>query len=299
LHLAVKNGNLKKVKLLVEKGADVNALTIREIGGSPLHIAAETGNIQILKYLILKGAKINPIFNVGGESPLSLALENNRQEAALFLMMKGADIRAKNHDGVSIIHKAAGLNCRSAKEIMEAVMQKGVGVNTTDNRGFTPVFYVRILEVAELLVKHGADVDFLASSGAGVNERTECGDTPLHSAALMGNYGKIIILVSSGADKNSVNNQGFTPLHIAAQSFYKDNCTIRLLILLGVSVNTQDNNGMTPLHLVRSPQKAKALVLGGADINIKDKEGRTPLKTAELMKKDDVAEYLRSIGGKE
>ncbi|MCE1246841.1 MAG: ankyrin repeat domain-containing protein [Firmicutes bacterium] len=96
-----------------------------------------------------------------------------------------------------------------------------------------------------------------------------------------------------------MNNRCATPLHIAAQAFYKDNCTIRLLILLRASVNTQDKNGMTPLHLAQSPQKAKALVLGGADINIKDKEGRTPLKIAELMKKDDVAEYLRSIGGKE
>ncbi|MCE1246242.1 MAG: ankyrin repeat domain-containing protein [Firmicutes bacterium] len=206
-HLAVKAGNLKKVKQLVEKGADVNALTIRERGGTPLHIAAETGNIPILRYLISKGAKVNPVFNIGGESPLSLALENNRDEAALFLMMKGADIRVKNHDGVSIIHKAAGLNCRGAVKIMQALIDTGVCVNTVDNQEFTPVFYVRRLDVAELLVKNGADVnhkaesgitplftvedpncvDFLASSGAVANEHNENGDTPLHQAAKMGN----------------------------------------------------------------------------------------------------------------
>ena len=54
LHVACDVGNLKFVKLLVEKGADINATTAKYM--TPLHYACRSGSLEIVSYLISNGA---------------------------------------------------------------------------------------------------------------------------------------------------------------------------------------------------------------------------------------------------
>ena len=54
LHVACDFDKLKFVKLLVEKGADVNATTANYM--TPLHYACRSGSYEIASYLISKGA---------------------------------------------------------------------------------------------------------------------------------------------------------------------------------------------------------------------------------------------------
>merc|ERR1719225_2367207 len=57
LHVAVYDGNLEIVKVLVQKGANINAKD--DDGFSPLHIAVYIENLKILKILIQSGAQLN------------------------------------------------------------------------------------------------------------------------------------------------------------------------------------------------------------------------------------------------
>lgn len=58
LCMAAYYGSLKAVELLVEGGADVNQVEVKD-NNSPLLIAAKRNKLDVLKYLLEKGADVN------------------------------------------------------------------------------------------------------------------------------------------------------------------------------------------------------------------------------------------------
>jgi len=73
-----KAPDFKTANLLVEHGADINAIFNREalFGGTMLHHAVSEGNHEIVEFLVSHGADVNIVSrNLGGEiSPIELAL---------------------------------------------------------------------------------------------------------------------------------------------------------------------------------------------------------------------------------
>lgn len=66
LHIASVRGDMEAVSLLVELGADVNALG--DLGQTPLHYAAIFGHEVVYNYLISKGASPD-LKNEFGKTP--------------------------------------------------------------------------------------------------------------------------------------------------------------------------------------------------------------------------------------
>src|SRR6266850_1494335 len=127
------------------------------------------------------------------------------------------------------------------------------------------------VEVAGLLVKHGADAT------AKDNE----GSTPLHLAVREGNVNLARLLVGHGADATAQDNEGSTALHLAARQGSVD--LIRLLVEYGAYVRALDIERSTALHLaVRqgSVNLARFLVEHGADVTASHNEGSTVLHLA-------------------
>src|SRR2546429_27864 len=73
LHGATKRGLGGVVRLLLEKGADVNAKT--NYGETALHWASENGHEAMARLLLQKGADVNAETNDGGTA-LRWAVEN-------------------------------------------------------------------------------------------------------------------------------------------------------------------------------------------------------------------------------
>jgi len=86
------------LELLIARGADVRAATKRGI--TALAFAAPYGNTEIVKMLLDKGAEINSKDD-GGYTPLMLAAYSDFLNAAVVKMMleKGAPIDARGNDG--------------------------------------------------------------------------------------------------------------------------------------------------------------------------------------------------------
>lgn len=93
LHYATTNNKIQIVKVLIENGADVNALT--DIMWTPLHYASFNGNIESASILISNGANVNSR-DAELLTPLHYAVINNHKDIASLLVNNGAIIHPNN-----------------------------------------------------------------------------------------------------------------------------------------------------------------------------------------------------------
>lgn len=98
LHNAVGEGHLEVVRLLLEKGANVGAVTTEE--RTPLHMACYNGNKEIIECLVAKGSNINQQ-EKDGNTPTHILAERGWSEALSFLLEKNPDLSIKNIYGLT------------------------------------------------------------------------------------------------------------------------------------------------------------------------------------------------------
>ncbi|XP_037082003.1 oxysterol-binding protein-related protein 1-like [Pollicipes pollicipes] len=72
LHLATYFGHVKVVELLLEHGADINA--VNHCGDTPLHKAAYIGNEELVLLLLKRGASVSVL---NGEGRLAAAVSTD------------------------------------------------------------------------------------------------------------------------------------------------------------------------------------------------------------------------------
>jgi len=146
---------LEVVKLLVENGADINA--VYNHGNTALHKAAYNNrNLEIVKFLVENGADINRA-NKYGDTALHIALyshiaiHNNRNlEIIKFLVENGADINIAGNQGDTALHLAASYRCL---EIVKFLVENGADINTANNKGQTALWGAN-KEITEFLKKN-------------------------------------------------------------------------------------------------------------------------------------------------
>ena len=117
--------------------------------------------------------------------------------------------------------------------------------------------YAGNLEVAKLLLDHGADINRRAN--------TKFRNTPLQVSLLTGQEEMAALLVARGADVRIEQAEGFTALHEAAQIGSEK--VITLLLDAGADPNSPGNDGRTPLAMARKgghEGAAKLLLARGA-----------------------------------
>ena len=98
LHLAAFFGKTEAARLLLNKGALVNARSTNPMENMPLHAAAAGRHLEVSKLLIEHGAPVNARQH-GGFTPLHSAAQNGDIELAKALIAAGADVnvRAENN----------------------------------------------------------------------------------------------------------------------------------------------------------------------------------------------------------
>lgn len=95
LHKCAEDNAIEIIDFLLKKEIDVNKLN--SSGYSPLHIAVMKGNLKVVKKLIEKGADIEEVEPEYYLNSLYLALNHEKYGVAIYLLRNGAQVYKKNN----------------------------------------------------------------------------------------------------------------------------------------------------------------------------------------------------------
>jgi ankyrin repeat protein len=194
---ATQNSDLKQVRKLISKGADVNARD--DDGQSSLHHACYLGNFEIVKSLVTNGANVNIEVPKFGLTPLHGATMNGDIKTVKFLIEHNAKLNAKDIKGGTPIFAACWIGKLS---VVKYLVEKGAEIDITTNDGATVLHYASQSGNLDL-------VKFLTSKGLDVNSQADNGATPLHIAVAIGSMDMVEYLLSNRAKINVKMNRDF------------------------------------------------------------------------------------------
>lgn len=285
LIIAVGNSYIDTAKILIENGANINAVDIE--GWSALSYAVNNGDIEIAKLLLENKAKIkdelliaikSPIvesrINImkllidnkaninytdeNGFNPLNIAIESGDMELTKFLITNGANVNSLMQDGVSLIGYAIAQN---NMDLLQILIENGANVNYTNGDSWA--------------------------------------DTPLKTASRLGLDNVVRILLTRNVDINAVDMNGNTALHTAALNSQLS--VVKLLLEKNPNLDIQNKVGNTALHLAvisGNIDIVGELVLKGANTKIRNDDRKYPIDIARANNSATIFEVLREAENK-
>jgi ankyrin repeat protein len=123
LGLAAVFGHRPVAEYLLEKGADVNAVSKNGTGYTALTGAVASSNADLVAFLLAHGADAGHRYGPG-YSPLVEAAANGKLEIVRMLLDHGADPHAKTNDGKTALRFAEE---RGHKSVAELLRRRGAG----------------------------------------------------------------------------------------------------------------------------------------------------------------------------
>uniref|UniRef100_A0A4W6FC42 Euchromatic histone-lysine N-methyltransferase 1b n=1 Tax=Lates calcarifer TaxID=8187 RepID=A0A4W6FC42_LATCA len=242
LYLSAKQGELKRVLLMLVDGIDPNFKMESQNKRTPLHAAAEGGYKDICHMLVQAGANLD-MCDEDQRTPLMEACENNHMETVLYLLRAGAS----DVEGFTCLHLAAK---SGHYNIVEHLLSTGlININCQDDGGWTAMIWATEY-------KHVDQVKLLLSKGADISIRDKEENICLHWAAFSGSVEIAELLLNANCDLQAVNIHGDSPLHIAARENRLD--CVTLFLSRGADVFLKNREGETPPDCCSHNSKAWA-----------------------------------------
>ena len=138
LHFAVRNGNIKLLKLLKQLGANLEAVT--NTGKNIMHIASGSNQPSMLLYLFLYEAQDISSVDENGSTPLHWACYYSAEESVNYLLNLKVDINAQDKEKFTPLHLAVNNN---AINIVKLLLQKGADKKILNNYNELPIDIAR------------------------------------------------------------------------------------------------------------------------------------------------------------
>lgn len=167
---AAKDGNISTMNALLDKGANVNEVSSGRWSSMPLHWALVDDNknsYEVVKLLISKGADVNAR-NSEGQTPLILAATNNRIELCKILVNAGALVNVKDNNGISPLNKAAE---HTNVELVKYFFERGADVGDIHKNGYDYLWHAvssNNPEMIDFLIEKGVDINEKDNAGISI-----------------------------------------------------------------------------------------------------------------------------------
>ncbi|AWP14950.1 putative histone-lysine N-methyltransferase EHMT1 [Scophthalmus maximus] len=258
LYLSAKQGELKRVLLMLVDGIDPNFKMESQNKRTALHAAAEGGFKDICHMLVQAGANLD-MCDEDQRTPLMEACENNHMEVVLYLLRAGASATHKDVEGFTCLHLAAK---SGHYNIVEHLLSTGlININCQDDGGWTAMIWATEY-------KHVDQVKLLLSKGADISVRDKEENICLHWAAFSGSVEIAELLLNARCNLQVVNIHGDSPLHIAARENRLE--CVTLFLSRGANVFLKNREGETPPDCCSHNSKAWAAL----QANRKERDAR-------------------------
>jgi len=265
-------------------------------GYSILHYAILKKDVDTIHNLINRGVEVNYYSNANGHghSALDIAINIKGERIILDLLKhKNISLNIPNEHGITPMITLLKLNNYENKEkehIMEFFIQCGADVNFIDEDGNTPLVYAvnnNYLPIVKLLVKNGANVNFIIQNYMGDNDQSL-----LLYAMKLGSKVIIKFLIDYNACID------FTKKHEILYLIRTSKWRHTELFEYFAKYNTKNFN-CESLQIIISRNRLdllKILVENKLDVNIKDDKGWTPLAFALKIRRQQIIDFLISCG---
>jgi ankyrin repeat protein len=301
LYWASDMGHDKVVEMLLERGADINALG--GYYGNALQAASARGNDKVVEILLERSADINAHGGHYG-SVLQAALARGLDKVVQMLLDRGADINAQGGQYGSALQTASA---RGLDKVVQVLLDKGADINaqggqygsalqTASARGLDKVVQMLLDKGADINAQGGEYgsalqaasaggndkvVQMLLDKGADINAHGGHYGNALQAASAGGHYKVLQALLDRGADVNALGGQYGSALHAASYGCHYG--VAQLLLDRGAQINVSDSQGRTALHLAAcggSVEIFRYLAARGLDLKQLDNSGRNVLDYA-------------------
>ena len=276
------NPNLSTVNLLLDFGADTNAIT--SSGKSPFYMACSTGLTATVQRMLKCGAKVNVDKNK--KSPLNVACEKKHMAVVELLLNEGADpnVHEEIADQCSYaLHIAAAGH---SVELVTLLLKQSSNVNVADASGNTALHHVIKYCASSHSTSHKVALHTTYEAEADVNICNKKGESVGKglqndvSDMLSQNTATLDFLLASGADVNVTDNRGMSPLFLACEQGVL--VFVKKLLSSGANPNltTTANYPLLVACQHRHHEIVKLLLENGADVQATDEDSKSALLRA-------------------
>ena len=285
LIIAVGNSYIDTSKIIIENGANINAVDIE--GWSALSYAVNNGDIEIAKLLLENKAKIKDELLIAIKSPIV----ESRINIMKLLIENGANVNYTDENGFNPLNIAIE---SGDMELTKFLITNGANVNSLMQDGVSLIGYAiaqNNMDLLQILIENGANVNY--------TDGDSWANTPLQTASRLGLDNVVRILLTRNADINAVDMNGNTALHTAALNSQLS--VVKLLLEKNPNLNIQNKAGNTALHLAvisGNIDIVGELVLKGANTRIRNNDGKYPRDIARANNSAAIFEVLREAENK-
>jgi ankyrin repeat protein len=288
--LAAAYGSLDAFKLLLDSGADANAVS--EFGVTALHWAV--GDAKKAQLLLNKGVDVNAKSQIG-RTPLMIAAGTHGASAVVkALLAKGAQTDTADVQGITPLIAASTAN---DPDSVRALLDRGANANAQYTAPVaTPLMSAAAngsAEIVRLLLAHKADPNAVSgpASGQVKNGPIALGLlTPLHWAAVGGDAEVTRLILNAGAKIDLADVRGMTALMSSVASDHANPAVTRMLLEKGSNPAIRSKVGETTLDWARkfnNPAILSLLKLSPESVStaaikpVADSAGRSPKEAVE------------------